>query len=65
MGIKLGKWDVTVSGQLDPSVLVEGKEGNANWKAIKLGVKVESDADKGKFEEFARETERRCPVTQL
>ncbi|USW53878.1 Putative OsmC/Ohr family, K domain-like, alpha/beta, OsmC/Ohr superfamily protein [Septoria linicola] len=65
LGIKLGKWDVTVAGQLDPSVLVRGKEGNANWKAISLEVKLESDADKAKFEEFTRETERRCPVTQL
>lgn len=65
LGIELGKWEVEVEGQLDPSVLVGGKEGNSNWKSVSLGVKVESNAGKEEFEKFTRETERRCPVTQL
>lgn len=65
LGIELGKWEVEVEGQLDPSVLVKGEEGNANWKAIKLGVRVEANVGKEEFEKFASETERRCPVTQL
>lgn len=66
LGITLGKWDVQVKGQLDPSVLVQGKEGNANWNSITLDVQVEADGvEESRFKQFASETERRCPVTQL
>ena len=66
LGITLGKWDVQVKGQLDPSVLLQGKEGNANWNSITLDVQVEADGvEESKFKQFASETERRCPVTQL
>ncbi|EGP84227.1 unnamed protein product [Zymoseptoria tritici ST99CH_3D1] len=65
LGINLGKWDVEVAGHLDPSVLTQGVEGNANWKAISLKVRVDAEASKVDFEKFASETERRCPVTQL
>ncbi|SMY28060.1 unnamed protein product [Zymoseptoria tritici ST99CH_1A5] len=65
LGLNLGKWDVEVAGHLDPSVLTQGVEGNANWKAISLKVRVDAEASKVDFEKFASETERRCPVTQL
>ncbi|CAK3787464.1 Hypothetical predicted protein [Lecanosticta acicola] len=65
LGINISKWNVSVKGDLNPSVLVEGVEGNANWSAITLTAQIESDADDAKFAEFGRETERRCPVTQL
>lgn len=65
LAIKLGEWNVEVAGHLDPGVLVEGKEGNANWKSISLKVRLQADADKAKFAKLASETERRCPVTQL
>lgn len=65
IGIKLGKWDVDVSGTLDPAVLVEGKQGNGNWSGLQLKVVLETNATKTQFEQFTSETERRCPITQL
>lgn len=65
IGIKLGKWEVDVSGILDPAVLVEGKEGNGNWSGLQLKVILETNATKAQFEKFTSETERRCPITQL
>lgn len=65
LGINISKWNVSVKGDLDPAVLVKGIEGNANWSAITLTAQIESDADDAKFAELGRETERRCPVTQL
>ena len=67
LGINLKQWNVSVTGQLDPTVLVKGDEGNANWKSIDLNVQVETDADAdaAKFEKFASETERRCPIERL
>ena len=68
-GIKLGKWDVSVTGELNPAVLVEGEQDNGgakgNWSSIDFEVRVESDADESAFQNWASETERRCPVTQL
>lgn len=65
LGINLKQWKVSVGGELDPSVLVKGVDGNANWNSIELNVEVETDADQAKFDQFASETERRCPITQL
>ncbi|KAL1879666.1 hypothetical protein Plec18167_004128 [Paecilomyces lecythidis] len=66
LGIKLGDWYVTVKADLDTAVLVEGKEGNANWDNVELNVRVQTDAKEyGQFERFVNETERRCPITQL
>lgn len=65
LGIQIQEWRLSVGGELDPSVLVKGEEGNANWRAIELNVDVVTDADEKSFEKFASETERRCPVTQL
>ena len=64
-GINLKDWKVSVTGQLDPAVLVGGAEGNANWSSINLDVEVGTDADGAKFDKWASEVERRCPVTQL
>ena len=38
--IDLKQWNVTVGGQLGPSVLVKGVEGIANWIAIDLRVEL-------------------------
>ncbi|KAF2485225.1 OsmC/Ohr family [Neohortaea acidophila] len=65
LGIDLKGWNVSVDGRLDPGVLVEGVEGNANWRSIELRVEVVADVEEGVFRKFASETERRCPVTQL
>jgi putative redox protein len=65
LGIKLGKWRVTVKGDLPTAVLVKGEQGNANWDNIELQVRVQTDGDEAKFQKFADETERRCPITQL
>lgn len=64
-GITLQDWKVSVSAHLDPAVLVGGAEGNANWSSITLDVDVATDADGMKFDKWASEVERRCPVTQL
>ncbi|KAL2215320.1 OsmC/Ohr family [Thermoascus aurantiacus ATCC 26904] len=66
LGAKLGEWRVTVNGELDPTVLVTGKEGNANWDNVELIVNVQTDiADEATFRRFSEETERRCPISQL
>lgn len=66
LGIKLGKWEVEVKGELDSAVLVKGsKEGHGNWDSVEVKIKVETDADPAKFELFRDETERRCPLSQL
>ncbi|KAL1985142.1 hypothetical protein VTN96DRAFT_8164 [Rasamsonia emersonii] len=67
LGIKLGKWQVTVKGDLGTDVLVKGEQGNANWDNVELQVRVQTDVqgDDAKFQKFAEETERRCPITQL
>lgn len=68
-GFQLGKWEVGVTGQLDPAVLVAGERDNGNqgnWNAIDLQVKVQVDgANEDQFRNWASEVERRCPVTQL
>lgn len=42
LGINLKQWNVSVGGELDPSVLVKGVDGNANWSSINLSVEVET-----------------------
>ena len=65
-GLNLGKWEVSVLGDLDPAVLAKGVQGNGNWDAITLKVNVQVDTrDEQVFQRFAAETERRCPITQL
>jgi len=69
LGIKLGKWEVEVSGLLDTDMLVKGtqakREGEGNWENVDVRVKVETDADEKVFKVFRAETERRCPLSQL
>ncbi|KAK4174795.1 OsmC/Ohr family [Triangularia setosa] len=64
-GINLGKWDVSVEAQLPTAVLVNGEQGNPNWESLKLSVRVQTDAEREKFDKFVSEVERRCPITQL
>ena len=65
-GLTLGTWKVSVNGDLDPSVLVKGEQGNGNWNSIELQVNIQTNAkDDAAFQNFTQETERRCPVTQL
>lgn len=65
LGINVGAWKVDVKGLLNTDVLVDAKEGNANWEKIELRVRVQTDGKDDLFEKFASETERRCPITQL
>lgn len=65
LGVTIGEWNVSVDGQLDPGVLVDGAEGNSNWDSIRLNVTLGTDADQATFDRFSSETERRCPLTQL
>lgn len=62
LGIDLKQWRVSVGGQSDPTVLVKGANGNANWELIESNAE---DIDQAKFDEFASETKRRCSITQL
>ncbi len=64
-GIRLGEWNVTVDGVLPTAVLVGGEQGNANWESVKVTVRVKTDSEEGRFREFVKEVERRCPITQL
>jgi putative redox protein len=65
LGIAVGAWRVEVVGDLDPSVIAGGAEGNANFDKVTVRATVETDADEATFATFAAETARRCPVTQL
>ncbi len=65
LGVSLGAFSFHVQGDLDPSVLVGGAEGNASFSAVAVTASVETDADEATFERFTAELERRCPVTQL
>ncbi|MDO9455588.1 OsmC family protein [Nocardioides sp.] len=65
LGIALGTWSFEVVGDLDPSVIGGGADGNANFDKVTARVTVETDADDAQFAQLVSETERRCPVTQL
>ena len=65
LGIRLGAWTFEVQGDLDPSVLVGGADGNANFDQVTVRATVETDATEEQFARLVSETERRCPVTQL
>lgn len=65
LGVELGTFRASAVGDLDPSVLAGGAEGNANFERVVFEVEVETDADDEQFARLQAETERRCPVTQL
>lgn len=65
LGITLGEWSFTVTGDLDTAVLVGGAEGNANFDRVVVHASVQTDADEATFDKLVAETARRCPVTQL
>ncbi len=65
LGIELGRLEFRVQGDLDPSVLVGGAEGNANFTRVQITATVEAEGTPEQFERLRDETERRCPLTQL
>lgn len=69
LGITIGKWNVEVEGNLPTDVFVAGKEGNPNWKSVTLKARVQTNLEGGndnpRFQQFATEVERRCPMTAL
>lgn len=65
LGLTLGRWQLRAQGDLDPSVISTGAEGNANFDAVTVEVTLETDATPEQFARLQGETERRCPVTQL
>lgn len=65
LGIRLGELRFEIQGDLDPSVMVGGAEGNANFDSVTVRATVESDATPEQFATLRTETERRCPVSQL
>lgn len=65
LGVELGTWHVELQGDLDPSVIAAGAEGNANFVKVTVRVRLQSDASTADFARLQSETERRCPVTQM
>ena len=65
LGLALGRWTFSVQGDLDPSVIGAGAEGNANFDRVEVTATVETDASEEDFARLWAETERRCPVTQM
>lgn len=65
LGITLGHLDFQARGDLDTAVLVGGRQGNANFSSVVVTATVETDATPEQFAALQRETERRCPVSQL
>ena len=64
-GLRLGRLAIRATGDLEPSVLATGAEGNSNFDAVTVVASLETDADDETFAAFVEEVERRCPVTQL
>ncbi|KAF5594083.1 hypothetical protein FPANT_4966 [Fusarium pseudoanthophilum] len=64
-GLTLGKWRVSVEGQLPTAVFVAGEQGNPNWESVDLEISVQTNADDAAFGHFIAEVERRCPIAQL
>lgn len=65
LGISLGRFDFEVQGDLDTAVLVGGADGNANFDRVVVSATIESDATPEQFARLERETDRRCPVSQM
>lgn len=65
MGLTLGEVHAQAVGDLDTAVIGGGAEGNANFDAVRLHVSIATDADDAQLETLRRETERRCPVSQM
>ncbi len=65
LDVALGSWTFDVQGDLDPSVIAGGADGNANFVAVTVRVVVQTDATDEQFATLKAETERRCPVTQM
>ncbi|MDO9378255.1 MAG: OsmC family protein [Nocardioidaceae bacterium] len=65
LGVTLGEFTFSARGDLDPSVMAAGAEGNANFDAVTVQASVQTDADEATFATLVSEVERRCPVTQL
>ncbi|WP_299056224.1 OsmC family protein [uncultured Nocardioides sp.] len=65
LGVTLGELSLSARGDLDPSVMVGGAEGNANFDAVTVDATVQTDADAETFDRLVSEVDRRCPVTQL
>jgi putative redox protein len=65
LGLTLGEFSFEIQGDLDPSVMVGGAEGNANFDSVQVRATIQSDATPEQFETLRAETERRCPVSQL
>ena len=65
LGITLGRLSFEAAGDLDTSVLVGAQDGDANFRRVVVTATVEADASPEQFELLQKETERRCPVSQL
>ncbi len=65
LGIRLGAWSISVQGDLDTQVLVQAREGNANFNRVVVRASVQTDASEEQFARLVTETERRCPISQL
>ncbi|MCH1865454.1 OsmC family protein [Nocardioides sp. CFH 31398] len=65
LGVTLGEFSLSARGDLDPSVMVGGADGNANFSAVTVDATVQTDADAETFDRLVAEVDRRCPVTQL
>ena len=64
-GVALGRWEVAAKATFDGAVLLHGGEGVSGFRDVDLTVTVETNLDGAAFEDYTREVEHRCPVTQL
>lgn len=64
MGIVLKSYKINISGSLDPDYLFgKTEEGRAGYKEIIAQLEVQTDANKEILEKWAKEVERRCPIS--
>ncbi len=64
--IELNSFEFDLKANLDTVILSTGAmEGNPNFQNVDVNIIVETNASKDDFQNFSKETERRCPLYQL
>lgn len=64
MGITLRALDMTLEGELDPSKFMgHPTDSRAGYQSIQVVLKPDTDADKATLDNWVKEVEARCPVS--
>jgi uncharacterized OsmC-like protein len=61
--VELTRFDVEVSGELDPAVLLGKSDGRAGFEKIEVAIKMESNLSENDAQAFVDTVSQRCPVS--